>query len=172
MYTPHQGLTSAEIAVKPMDAERCRATVTLNEPLRRSLGLWSGATEFAHVHGCVLHGGPHGQHRALANPEDGRCWFRWDDTGFRLGIADAAHRVQWGGQQQSPRHAGSAAGSDSARLATVTTNLTTPPPRRGRHAADANAPYRAPQPRSPTAALWAIATALERLADFIAAASA
>src|SRR6516225_3779242 len=51
-------------------------------------------------------------------------------------------------------------------------NLTTPPPRRGRHAADSYAPYRSPEPRSPTEALWAIATALERLADFIAAASA
>ncbi len=155
-----------------MDADRCRATVTLDEPLRRSLASWSGRTALAHVHGCVLRGGHHGKHRAMANPEDERCWFRWDDTGFRLGIADASHRAPWGGQHQSPRHADFAARSSHAGSAAGTTNLTTPPPRRGRHAADANAPYRAPQPRSPTEALWAIAAALQRLADFIAAASA
>jgi len=171
MSRPFRGWSTG-IVVRAMDADRCRATVTLDEPLRRSLSSWSGGTEFAHVHGCVLHGGHHGQHRAMAKPDDGRCWFRWDDSGFRLGIADASHRAQWGGQEPSPRHAGSTARSSDASSAAATTNLTTPPPRRGRHAADSYAPYRSPEPRSPTEALWAIATALERLAGFIAAASA
>ena len=171
MCGPFRGWSTG-IAVRAMDADRCRATVTLDEPLRRSLGSWSRVTELAHVHSCVLHGGHHGQHRAMANPNDARCWFRWDDSGFRLGIADASHRAQWGGQEQSPRHAGSAARSSGASSAAATTNLTTPRPRRGRHAADANAPDRSPEPRSPTEASWAIATALERLADVIAAASA
>ena len=162
---------STGIAVRAMDADRCRATVTFDEPLRRSLGSWSGRTELAHVHGCVLHGGHHGQHRATANPDDGRCWFRWDDSGFRLGIADASHRAQWDGQHQCPDTRVSLLSQVAPNSAAATTNLT-PSPRRERHAADANAPYRSPQPRSPTAALWAIAAALQRLADFIAAASA
>jgi hypothetical protein len=171
MCGPFRGWSTG-IAVRAMDADRCRATVTLDEPLRRSLGSWSGETGLAHVHSCVLQGSHHGQHRAMANPDDRRGWFRWDDLGFRLGVADASRRAQRGDQERSPRHAGSAARSSGAGSAAATTNLTTPRPRRGRHAADANAPYRSPEPRSPTGALWAIATALERLADVIAAASA
>jgi hypothetical protein len=171
MCRPFRG-RSTGIAVRAMNADRCRATVTLDEPLRRSLGSWSGGTELAQVHGCVLHGGHRGQHRAMANPDDRRCWFRWDDSGFRLGLADASHRAQGGGQEPSPRHAGFAARSSDARSAAATTNLTASSPRRGRHAADSYAPYRSPQPRSPTEASWAIATALERLADVIAVASA
>jgi hypothetical protein len=154
-----------------VDVDRCRATVNLHEPLRRSFSTWLGGNEVAEVHSCVLQGGHHGEHLAAADPGGGRCWFRWDDSGFSLG-SDGSHLKRRGGLAGSPRHAGSAATSSGASAAASTTIPTAPPPRRGRHASDASGPYRSSESRSPTEALWALATAIGRLADVIAAASA
>jgi hypothetical protein len=137
-----------------VDVDRCRATVTLHEPLRRSFSTWLGANEVAEVHSCVLQGRHHGEHLAAAAPDGGQCWFRWDDSGFRLG-SDGSHLT-----------------SNGAGAAASTTIPTAPLARRGRHASDAGAPDRSSESRSPTEALWALATAIGRLADVIAAASA
>src|SRR5271157_2995046 len=163
--------SSTGIAVRAVDVDRCRATVTLDEPLRRSFGTWLGGKEVALLHSCVLQSGHHGDHLAAADPDGRRWWFRWDDSGLRLG-GDGSHPERRGGLEGSPRHARSATRSSGASAAASTAISMTPPPRWGRHASDARAPYRSPESRSPTEALWALVTAIERLADVIAAASA
>src|SRR5271167_4283239 len=154
--------SSTGIAVRAVDVDRCRATVTLHEPLRRSFGAWSGGKQVALVHSCVLQGGHHGEHLAAADPDGGRCWFRWDDSGLRLG-SDGSHLERRGDLAGSPRHARSATRSSGATAAASTAIPMTPPPRWAPHASDARAPYRSPESRSPTEALWALVTALGRL---------
>jgi hypothetical protein len=154
-----------------VDVDRCGATVTLHDPLRRSFGTWLGGKQVAPVHSCVLQGGHHGEHLAAADPDGGQCWFRWDDSGVRLAGAGPPLK-QGGGIAGSPRHARCSARSNGASASASTTIPTAQPQIRGLHAADASAPDGSPESRSPTEALWALATALGRLADVIAAASA
>ena len=152
------------------NGDRCRATVTLHEPLRRSFGTWLGGKEVASAHRCRIQGAHHGEHLAAADSGGKDGWFRWDDSGVRVGGAEGSDRGRRTGLAGSPRHAASAAQSSGARSAVSTTNAAAPPPKAGRHASDATVPAWSPESRSPTEALWALTTALARLADVIAAA--
>jgi hypothetical protein len=132
----------------------CYGSVLLDNELWQSLTAMSGR-DVPWVHGCVLDHGHDGDHGAPAYDVDGepRHWLRWPDTG-------------------------------PARLDRVELS----PP--GRHSKPLREPSRRPPPRSATAtgapahrpadvgspasgsqaeALWAIAAAIERLADVVAA---
>jgi hypothetical protein len=154
------------IAGRAMDS-RCCATVTLHDPLRRSLGMWLGGREVPSVHFCTLDEGHRGEHLAAAGG-GGQGWFRWDESGFRIGAR--VPQPEWPSDlAASPRLAGpvvesSGAGSESSRNA----RPMPPPPKGGRHALDAT---ESQELRLPDEALWALAAAVVRLADVIVAAS-
>lgn len=66
---------------------RCTATITIHEQLQRSLA-GAGGHGVPALHRCVRRVRHSGAHRALADEQGAKHnWFRWDDGGFRLGIA-------------------------------------------------------------------------------------
>jgi hypothetical protein len=154
-----------------MNSDRCSATVTLDEPLRRSLSAWAGGQEVAWVHSCALQDRHPGTHRAVSDTGRGEhLGFRWDDSGFRLGApAEAPERGQHDGSAGSPQHAGRVTGSSGANSAAPTTKPVAPPPHAGHLAGRPLAGP--PESGSLTQALWALITALSRLAYVTAAAS-
>lgn len=114
----------------------------LDEELWRSLAALGADHQVAWVHGCTLEHGHDGDHRALAYRGGGQdYWVRWDEKRRpRLDTAGDTAPPQ-------PRQA-------------------TPPPITPASAPEPDPPHSA----SRADALWAIAAALERLADVIAAA--
>jgi hypothetical protein len=135
-----------------VSGDRCYATVLLDEEVRRSLIALIGEDEIAWVHGCILENGHRGDH--LAQPHGARalnCRVQWHDGGqAHIGttegdIGSAVKPPDWEARAQSP----------------TTASYPTAPA----------AP--APEPAtsgSQAEALWAIAAALQHLADVIAAA--
>jgi hypothetical protein len=127
--------------------DRCFATVLLDEELWRSLAALDDAHEVAWVHGCVLEHGHPGDHQALAyRAGPNSYWLQWDE-GHRPRISTADRpvpRVPSGQPQHAER-------STPAKHSSTT----------------------APEPPTPknsasqAEALWAIAAALEHLADVI-----
>jgi hypothetical protein len=147
--------------------DRCLASFRLDDRLRRSLAAWAGRQDVARAHRCGLWRGHHGAHQALTHHNGAaRCWFRWDEWGFRLGGPESPSS---GRRSHSPPRAD----------ATATLNHQVP----ADHGADVTAPITvartialappdgSPQPNLPSEALSALAAAVERLADVIAAAS-
>ncbi|MCV7231547.1 hypothetical protein [Mycobacterium branderi] len=127
-----------------MTADRCFASVMLDEELWRSLAAIGADHQVAWVHGCALEHGHGGEHRALAYRDGGQdYWVQWDE-------------------KRKPR-------LDTAVDATPPAPQPAPPPTLT-SPASASAQPDSPTSVSQTDALWAIAAALERLADVIAAA--
>jgi hypothetical protein len=148
-----------------MDTSRCCETVTLHDPLRRSFGSWMGGREVASVHLCTLDEGHRAEHLAAADGS-GQGWFRWDESGFRVGVAEVPDGGGRGGLAGLPRLAGSVEPSGGSEGSS--TARPTPPPKGGHHASDAAVSSGL---RSPVEALWALAAAIARLADVIVGAS-
>jgi hypothetical protein len=135
-----------------VSGDRCYATVLLEEEVRRSLIALIGEGDVAWVHGCVLENGHRGDH--LAQPQGARalnCWVRWHDGG-QAHISTAGRDI--GSAVEPPN-------SEARALSAITASYPTA--------------AAAPQPQPATSgsqaeALWAIAAALQHLADVIAAA--
>jgi hypothetical protein len=135
-----------------VSGDRCYATMLLDAELRRSLIALIGEDDLGWVHGCILENGHRDNH--LAQPQGARalnCWVQWHDGGqahISTTGRDTGATVE---PPDSEAPAPSAITANHARAAT------------------------APQPQPPTSgsqaeALWAIAAALQHLADVVAAA--
>jgi hypothetical protein len=130
----------------------CFGSVLLDNELWQSLTAMNGRN-VPWVHNCALDPGHHGDHGALAYHVEGepQCWLRWPDTGpVRLDLVELS---------PPGRHSKSLSAPPN-------------PPPRSTTTTDASAPP-LPEDRSPgrdsqAEALWAIAAALERLADVVA----
>jgi len=141
-----------------MNGNRCYATVLLDEELWRSLTALDPSHEVAWVHGCELGHGHHGDHHALAYRAGPLgYWLQWDErhvphistTDGPGPIArDAIPRREPRGQPHAERPTTAAHSSTAAAESAVSKNS-----------------------GSQTDALWAIAAALERLADVIVGAA-
>lgn len=67
---------------------QCTATITIRETLLRSMAGQHGGANLPAQHRCMRVPGHTGAHRASVNRHSAHpSWFRWDDWGFRLGIA-------------------------------------------------------------------------------------
>jgi hypothetical protein len=148
--------------------DRCGATLTLYGPLRRSLAAAAGAGGVAPVCGCTLVDGHPDPHQGTVNGHGAqRYWLRWDDTGVRIGAGSAGppYPGQRGERPGSSRHAAATAAIRMASAATPSA----PSPRVRPDRAAAGRHAESPESRSQVEALWAIAAALQRLAEVIAA---
>jgi hypothetical protein len=151
-----------------MNGDRCRATLTLHDPLRRSFGTWLGGEEVASEQRCTLKGGHPGEHLGAAAPTGRGCWFRWDDSGFHLvDVAGRRHRQRR--EAAEPARNGRWADQSAAVSASSRGRPRRQRRREGRHAADTSSSVPSPESESTTQALWALTAAVERLADLIAA---
>jgi hypothetical protein len=134
--------------------DRCFATVLLDAELWRSLAALDVAHDVAWVHGCVLEHGHRGDHHALAYRAGPiTYWLRWDD-GRRPRISTTdwpdrhAREASTGAPSGQPQHA-----ERLTRAEHSSTGAAEPPgPKNSGSQAEA---------------LWAIAAALEHLADVI-----
>ncbi|WP_396906630.1 hypothetical protein [Mycolicibacterium phlei] len=134
-----------------MDVDRCRATVFLQESMRRSLAAKIGA-EVVSMQRCMLAEGHRDAHSGVPNA-DGRPLLRWQGRGIRLSEAT---------YNGTPDNNGS-------RHAVAEAEAT--PHHHHHHEAPAPEPAVTADHRRDDP-LWAIAAALERLADAISAALA
>jgi hypothetical protein len=131
----------------------CYGSVLLDNELRQSLTAMNGS-DVPWVHACVLDHSHDGDHGAPANQVDGgpQHWLRWRDSGpARL------ERVEL-----------SPPGRHSSSLSAPPPNLAPPQPTTT-SGSTAHRPGEVglPASGSQTEALWAIAAALERLADAV-----
>jgi hypothetical protein len=131
----------------------CYGSVLLDNDLWQSLTVLNGR-DVAWVHGCVLDHGHNGDHGAPGYHGDGepQQWLRWPDTGpARL------ERVELSppGRHSRPT---SATPDRPHPQSTTTTGAPAPRP------ADVGSPATGSQIQ----ALWAIAAAIDRLADAVA----
>jgi hypothetical protein len=144
--------------------DRCQATVMLHGPLRRSLLAAAGGHEVPLTCGCTLNHGHPGAHCGLAYDTGvWRCWFRWDEWGFRLGGAGDA---SYAGPRPHRREQGRYRGPPAAGRSLTPGG---PPTADGADAAGTARAHGSPESTSLAQALWAVAAALKRLADTIAA---
>jgi hypothetical protein len=132
----------------------CYGSVLLDNELRQSLTAMNGS-DVPWIHGCVLDHSHDGDHGAPAYQVDGgpQHWLRWPHSGpARL------ERVEL---SAPGRHSGSVSAPPPDRApsqATTSSDAT----------ADRPGADGIPTPGSHDEVLWAIATALERLADAVA----
>jgi hypothetical protein len=148
---------------RSMNADQCRATVFLHDPLRRSLATWLGGRDVASMQRCALDTGHRGEHVGFPDAS-GRASFRWDELGFHFGSAE--------GPDHNPREGSFGSrleGDDLAGTFAVAPGKSTTRLEGGRHSIDANTVDK-PNRRSPTQALWALTAAVEQLTDLISAA--
>jgi hypothetical protein len=133
----------------------CYGSVLLDNEMWQSLRSRTGG-DVPWVHGCVLHHGHKGDHGAPAYQVDGepQQWLRWPDTG--------AARLEYVEVSPPGRHSRPAEESDNRPPPWSATAATTAPAEPG---PGLGTPATAP----PAEALWAIAAAIERLADVLAA---
>jgi hypothetical protein len=138
--------------------DRCYATVLLDEELWRSLAALDGTQEVAWVHGCILEHGHRGDHQALAYRAGPlRYWLQWEESGrARISTTDQPDPLA---REASPRGEPSGQPQQAER----------PTPANHSWAAAAEPPG-SQNSGSQAEAQWAIAAALERLADVIVAA--
>jgi hypothetical protein len=135
--------------------DRCYATVLLDEELWRSLAARDLAHEVAWVHGCALEHGHRGDHRALAYRAGPLSyWLQWDER--RRPRISTTGGPDPHARKASPRSEPSGQPQDADRptLAKHTSTGAAKPPGPTNSGSQAEA-------------LWAIAAALERLADVI-----
>lgn len=139
-----------------MSDDRCFATVMLDEELWKSLASIGGQRRAAWVHGCMLEQGHGGDHRALA---------------YRAGVQ--VYWVQWD-ERRKPRLSTAVGptppGLNARPPVEPPDQLRQPQPQATARVCPASEPRDSRKSVSDTDALWAIAAALERLADLIAAA--
>lgn len=131
------------------NAGGCYGSVLLDNDLWQSLTAMNGHA-VPWVHGCVLDHGHDGDHGAPLThlDEEPQQWVRWSDTGSaRLQRLDPSPP----GRHSRPRNA-------------HPDRPTTPSPTTGAHA---HQPKDVRLPETDAQALWAIAAALERLADAV-----
>lgn len=141
-----------------VSANRCFATVMLDEELWRSLVTIGGQHQVAWVHGCILEYGHRGDHRALAYRAGAQAyWLQWDEN--RKPCVNTATESSPPGSQARPR------------LEPLVQPQQVAPPTIAEASLGALPEQLDPPISVPwTDALWAIAAALERLADVITAA--
>jgi hypothetical protein len=135
--------------------DRCYATALVDEELWRSLAALEPAHEVAWVHGCVLEHGHRGDHRALAYRAGPLSyWLQWDEGRMpRISTTDRPDPVA---REARPRGKPSGQPQHLER------------PTMAEHSSTAAAePAGSTNSGSQAEALWAIAAALERLADVI-----
>ena len=138
-----------------VNGDRCYATVLIDEELWRSLATLDLAQEVAWVHGCVLEHGHRGDHHALAHHAGPLSyWLQWDETRRpRISTTDRPDPLA---REASPRIEPSGQPQHAER------------PTAAKHSSTAAAePVGSKNTGSQAEALWAIAAALERLADVI-----
>jgi hypothetical protein len=141
-----------------VSADRCFATVMLDEELWRSLVAVGGEHQVAWAHRCMLEHGHAGDHRALAYRAGGQVyWVQWDES-RKPRLNTALEPPPPGREARPPIEP-----PDQPRHAAPLTIAHTFP-------ASASEQLDSPKSVSRAGALWAIAAALERLADVIAAA--
>jgi hypothetical protein len=135
--------------------DRCYATVLLDEELRQSLAGLDPAHEVAWVHGCGLEHGHRGDHHALAYRAGPLSyWLQWDERSRpRISTTD---RPDSRAREASPRGepSGQPQHAERPNPATHSSTAAAEPPGSRKSGSQAEA-------------LWAIAVALERLADVI-----
>jgi hypothetical protein len=134
----------------------CYATVLIEEDLWRSLAALDLAHEVAWVHGCTLEHGHRGDHHALAYRAGPLSyWLQWDERRKpRISTTDQPGPLA---RETSPRVEPSGQSQQHAERPTT-----------AKHSSTAAAePVRSKHEGSQAEALWAIAAALERLADVI-----
>jgi hypothetical protein len=138
--------------------DRCYATALLDEELWRSVAALDGPQELAWVHGCALEHGHRGDHQALvyrAGPLS--YWLQWGESGrARISTTDQPNPLA---REASPRREPSGKPQQAER----------PTPANHLWAPSAEPPG-SQSSGSQAEAQWAIAAALERLADVIVAA--
>jgi hypothetical protein len=135
--------------------DRCYATVLLDEELWRSLAALDPAHEVAWVHGCELEHGHRGDHHALAYRAGLLSyWLQWDERHIpRISTTDRPDPLA---REVSPRGEPRGQPQHAER------------PTMAEHSSTAAAePAVSKNSGSQAEALWAIAAALERLADVI-----
>jgi hypothetical protein len=135
--------------------ERCYATVLIDEELWRSLTALDLAHEVAWVHGCVLEHGHRGDHHALAHRAGPLSyWLQWDENRRpRISATDQPGPLA---RETSPRGEPSGQPQHAER------------PTPAKHSSTAAAePPGSKNTGSQVEPLWAIAAALERLADVV-----
>jgi len=135
--------------------DRCYATVLLDEELWLSLDARDLGHEVAWVHGCALEHGHRGDHRALAYRAGALSyWLQWDERRRpRISTTDRPDPLA---RTASPRGEPSVQPQDADR------------PTPAKHSSTVAAePPGSTNSGSQAEALWAIAAALERLADVI-----
>jgi hypothetical protein len=131
----------------------CFGSVLLANELWQSLTAMNGRN-VPWVHSCALDSGHDEDHGAPVYQVDGepQRWIRWPDTGpVRLDVVELS---------PPGRHSKSLSAAPSPAPASATTPAASPRP---------VAEDRSPTRGSEADALWAIAAALERLADTVAA---
>ncbi|PXX06371.1 hypothetical protein C8E89_114144 [Mycolicibacterium moriokaense] len=129
---------------------RCDATVWLHGPLERSLSGAAGGLPVPPVHRCALKPGHRGRHQALADPHGARrCWFHWDEGGFRIGEVPTRSRGERTGT--STRW--------TRQLPAATMSADSEPP---------TVPCKVLASKDRDEAIWALAAAVKRLGVAIA----
>lgn len=169
MAHPTPGLGGARAGPPHPDtgADRCAAAVRLHGSLQRSLAA-AGGRRVGIWQYCVLRRGHGGAHQAPAYQHGAaRGWLGWDDTGFRVG---GTGPLPTGPRRMSPTRTNPAAARRDRPFAAGSPRAA-PGVAAGVRAGgpDTSRPG-SPEPDHRTAALWAIAAAVNRLADTIAAA--
>jgi hypothetical protein len=136
----------------------------LDEELWKSLAAIGGQHRAAWVHGCVLEHGHGGEHTALAYRSGVQVyWVQWGES--RKPRLNTAVEAAPPGRNARPR-------VEPPRVEPPDRPRQAPPPRTIAHAVPTSPSEQLDSPKSESQAdaLWAIAAALERLADVIAAA--
>jgi hypothetical protein len=134
----------------------CYGSVLVDNDLWQSLTAMTGRN-VPWVHGCVLAHGHDGDHGAPAHYLDGspQQWLRWSDAGpARLEVVEPSPP----GRHSRPL---SSTPGRPTRRSTTTTTTASPAHRPG----DVDSQVTG----TPAEALWAIAAAIDRLADIVAA---
>ena len=153
-----------------MTTARCYATVLLDDETRRSLAALIGPHEAAWVHGCALEHGHEGDHASKADRAGSlNYWIQWEDGGRpRISTAGPPHPAGSPHPAGPPHSAGPRPGSTDDRA--HQRHRLTPTARAAPAATSSESGPAQPESAtsgqaSQTEALWAIAAALERLAD-------
>lgn len=135
------------------DPGRCDATVWLHGPLEPSLTGAAGGLPVPPLQRCALKPGHRGRHHALADAHGARrCWFHWDEGGFRIGALTTTSR-------------------DERDIHSARANRQRPPWTIAVESDPPTIPCRLLPNPGHDEAIWALAVAVKRLGDVIAEAA-
>ena len=164
--TPGPGGARAGPLHPDSGADRCAAVVRLHGSLQRSLAAAGGRRVGIWQH-CVLRRDHEGAHLAAAYQHGAAPgWLGWDDSGFRVG---GTSPLPSGPRRMSPTRTNSAAARRDRRFAARSTRAAPGVAAGVRAGASDTSRPGSSERDDRTAALWAIAAAVNRLADMIAA---